>query len=959
MSTSFRFFKALAFLFMFCAAVSASPRERLLMDFGWNFAFGHPFDKSKDFNTGTSYFSYMAKAGYGDGAAAKDFDDRTWRTLDLPHDWAAEAPFSGSASHSHGYKAVGPGFPESSVGWYRKTFSIPQTDKGKRICIQLDGVSRDAKVWVNGFYCGNEPSGYSSFSLDVSEYLNYGGDNVIAVRADVTTEEGWYYEGAGIYRHVWLTKTAPLHVPQYGTFVSATINGNNADVTVRVSVINKALDQAGFAITNQVLDASGQLIAENSQSDLSLASYRKGEYVSKLPISNAHLWSIDDPYLHKMVTTIKQNGQLIDQYETVFGIRTIHFDANKGFFLNGKHVKLKGTNNHQDHAGVGVALPDGLQDFRIRQLKAMGSNAYRCSHNPPTPELLDACDRLGMLVIDENRLMGTTDHDLKQCERLIVRDRNHPSIIAWSVGNEEWNIETYPRGADIVRVMQAFVKTIDSTRYVNAAVSGAWESGIGTAIDVMGFNYLRHGNTDVHHANYPWQPSMGTEEGSTNTTRGIYFDDPQKQYLSAYDRSTNGFVSIQQGWKHYADRDYLAGMFIWTGFDYRGESTPYSFPSVGSYFGMLDQCGFPKDNVSYLRSWWGSEPVLHILPHWNWPGREGQEIDVWVYSNMDEVELIVNKKSHGKQIMPRNGHLSWKVKYAPGTVEAIGYKNGKRAMNQVVATTGSPSSVGLVAEKTEIRANREDIVVVKVQLNDAKGMAVPDANIDIAFELEGPGRILGVGNGDPTSHEADRFVETIHVLETSRWKQKLADEVKVDDVVQSQYETTNWVDAFPGGGLNPGSVSLKTIYRGELSVDEADLKGTLTWMFRSIGTHQQVYINDKLIADKLPDDVKRHQFSLGADVLKPGVNVVTIVANPFVKAHVWDNVNTHPGAIQVAFAAEQWKRKTFSGLAQVIVQSTGQSGDIVLKAKAMGLKDGRLVLKALPDSGRANVDLIH
>jgi beta-galactosidase len=958
MSTSFRFFKTLAFLFLFCAAVSASPRERLLMDFGWKFAFGHPFDKSKDFNTGTSYFSYMAKAGYGDGAAAKDFDDRTWRTLDLPHDWAAEAPFSGSASHSHGYKAVGPGFPDRSVGWYRKTFSIPQTDKGKRICIQLDGVSRDAKVWVNGFYCGNEPSGYSSFSFDVSEYLNYGGDNVIAVRADVTTEEGWYYEGAGIYRHVWLTKTAPLHVPQYGTFVSATINGTDADVTVRVSVMNKSLEQTGFTITNQVLDASGQLISENSQSDLSLASYRKGEYVSKLSVPNAHLWSIDDPYLHKLVTTIKQNGQLIDCYETVFGIRTILFDANKGFFLNGKHVKLKGTNNHQDHAGVGVALPDGLQDFRIRQLKAMGSNAYRCSHNPPTPELLEACDRLGMLVIDENRLMGTTDHDLKQCERLIVRDRNHPSIIAWSIGNEEWAIETSPRGADIVRVMQAFVKTIDSTRYVNAAVSGAWESGIGTAIDVMGFNYLRHGNTDVHHANYPWQPSMGTEEGSTNTTRGIYFDDPQKQYLAAYDRPTNGFVSIQQGWKHYAERDYLAGMFIWTGFDYRGESTPYSFPSVGSYFGMLDQCGFPKDNVFYLRSWWGSEPVLHILPHWNWPGREGQEIDVWVYSNMDEVELFVNKKSQGKQTMSRNGHLAWKVKYAPGTVEAIGYKKGKRTMNQLVTTTGTPSSVALVAEKNEIRANREDIVVVKVQLNDSKGIAVPDSNIDIAFELEGPGRIIGVGNGDPTSHEADRFVETIHVLETSRWKQKLADEVEMDEVVQSQYET-NWVDAFPGGGLNPGSVSLKTIYRGELIVDEADLKGTLTWMYRSIGTHQQVYINDKLIADNLPDDAKRHQFSLGADVLKPGVNVVTIVANPFVKAHVWDNVNTNPGAIQVVLATEQWKRKTFNGLAQVIVQSTGQSGDIVLKAKAMGLKDGRLVLKALPDPGRANVDSIH
>ncbi|MBN2744103.1 MAG: DUF4982 domain-containing protein [Marinilabiliaceae bacterium] len=944
-------------ILLFCIGMlmTASARERLLMDFGWKFAFGHPFDKSRDFNTGTSYFSYMAKAGYGDGAAAAGFDDRTWRSLDVPHDWAAEAPFEGRASHSHGYKAVGPGFPETSVGWYRKSFAMPAADKGKRIFLEFDGVSRDARVWVNGFYCGNEPSGYNSFSFDVSEYLNYGGSNVIAVRADVTTEEGWYYEGAGIYRHVWLTKTDPLHVPQYGTFVTSQVDGNNAKVTARVKVMNKHLSAVSFDVHHRVVDALGATVAEVLERGKSLKSFGKDEFVTEFAVPNARLWSLNDPHLYQLHTTLTRDGKVVDEYHTNFGIRTIRFDANKGFFLNGEHVKLKGTNNHQDHAGVGVAMPDGLQEYRIRQLKAMGSNAYRCSHNPPTPELLDVCDRLGMLVIDENRLMGITDHDLHQCERLILRDRNHPSIIAWSIGNEEWAIETYERGADIVRVMQAFVKTIDSTRYVNAAVSGAWETGIGTAIDVMGFNYLRHGNTDVHHANHPWQPSMGTEEGSTNTTRGIYFDDPEKQYLSAYDRPTNGFVSIQQGWKHYAERDYLAGMFIWTGFDYRGESTPYSFPSVGSYFGMLDQCGFPKDNVYYLRSWWGNEPVLHILPHWNWPGREGQEIDVWVYSNMDEVELIVNKKSLGRQSMQRNGHLSWKVPYAPGTVEAIGYKNGKRFMNKLVSTTGTPSAVALVPDRASVKADREDISVVTVQVVDKKGAVVPDANHEVMFEITGPGRIIGVGNGDPTSHEADRFVESVKVLSTFGWKEHAAQSLDVNAAVQPAFDDATWHDAFPGGGLAPGSVPQTTVYRGTIQVAETELKGQINWMFRSIGRHQKVYVNGRLLAEGLSDDVARHEFALSADWLKPGNNVVAIVAEPFVKKHAWDNVNVHPGDVQVVLPPAQWQRKTFNGLAQIIIQSTRQPGDIVLTATSKGLKSGSLVIKSLPAKVRPSL----
>ena len=354
--------------------------------------------------------------------------------------------------------------------------------------------------------------------------------------------------------------------------------------------------------------------------------------------------------LHTLVTTVRSNGAVVDRYETKFGIRTILFDADRGFFLNGKRVELKGTNNHQDHAGIGVALPDALQDFRIARLKEMGSNAYRCSHNPATPELLDACDRLGMLVIDENRLMGSSPEQLSQLEALIRRDRNHPSVILWSLGNEEWSIEGNIKGARIATTMQAFAQRLDPTRLNTVAISGGW-GGISTTIDVAGFNYIKQGNTDKQHAEFPHQPGVGTEETTTQGTRGIYFDDRANAHLSPQKDGSSG-GNAESGWKHYAARPYLAGIFFWTGFDYRGEATPFSWPAVGSQFGILDSCGFPKDGFYYLKSWWSDAPVLHIFPHWNWPGKEGQEITVTANSNYEAVELLLNGQSLGKRKCP-------------------------------------------------------------------------------------------------------------------------------------------------------------------------------------------------------------------------------------------------------------------------------------------------------------------
>ena len=387
-------------------------REHLLMDFGWRFAFGHPYDTKKDFENGTSYFSYISKAGYGDGAAAANFDDRAWRTLDLPHDWAVEQPFSDKASFSHGFKAIGRNFPDASVGWYRKTFSVPASDLGRRIHIAFDGVFRNSIVWVNGHYLGTEASGYSGFEYDITDYLNYGGENVVAVRVDATMEEGWFYEGAGIYRHVWLNKTNPIHIPANGTFVTTQLNNNIAEITENVSVKNDNKVSKIVDINQTILDADGKVLASDSLQQITLQPLEVKEFSTISKLQNPTLWDIKNPYLHHLITILKEGDTILDSYTTTFGIRTIKFDANQGFFLNGKHVKIKGTNNHQDHAGVGSAMPDALQDYRIAALKAMGNNAYRCSHNPPTPELLDACDRLGMLVIDENRLMGITDYHL-------------------------------------------------------------------------------------------------------------------------------------------------------------------------------------------------------------------------------------------------------------------------------------------------------------------------------------------------------------------------------------------------------------------------------------------------------------------------------------------------------------------------------------------------------------------
>jgi beta-galactosidase len=946
---------SLLLLTTFFVFAQQTNREKLLMDFGWRFAFGHPSDSRKDFNYGTAYFSYLAKAGNGDGAAAVNFDDRAWRKLNLPHDWAVEQPFSANASFSHGFKAIGKNFPEASVGWYRKNFFIPQSDTGRKISVAFDGVFRNSIVWVNGHYLGTEESGYNSFQYDITDVLNYGGDNVIAVRVDATMEEGWFYEGAGIYRHVWLTKTNTVHVAGNGSFITSELKGNNATVTAKTEIINESAEVKNVDLLQNIVDVSGKAVATNRLSNIQLNPFETKELTASLNVDNPNLWDTESPYLYRIITTIVNKGNELDKYETTFGIRTIRFDAKEGFFLNGRQVKLKGTNNHQDHAGVGAAMPDELIYWRIKTLRDMGSNAYRCSHNPPTPELLDACDRLGMLVLDENRLMRTTEDGLNEMKRMIIRDRNHPCIIAWSVGNEEWTIENNITGERIATTLQNFAKSLDPTRPTTAGISGGFKSGISDVLEVMGYNYLGNGDIDAHYKRFPNQPGMGTEEGSTFATRGIYVTDDAKHYRAAYDQKPRPtFYSIEEGWKFYAARPYLAGIFIWTGFDYRGEPTPYGWPSVTSYFGMMDLCGFPKDNVYYLRSWWTNKPTIHILPHWNWKGQEGKPIDVWVYSNCDEVELFLNKKSLGKKKMEQHGHLEWKVNYTPGSLEAVGYKNGKKPLTEVVKTTGEPASIQLNTPETSLAADGEDIAIITVKALDKNKIAVPVADNEITFSVQGPAKIIGIGNGDPASLENEKFLETIQTVIIENLKEKEVSGMDATTELAADINDVSWKEAFKNRDYK--NLAKAYVYRGNFTLPENYPGSTITLFYKNIGIEQTIYVNGKAIASNLKQNETSNGFVLDKSILKPGKNLIAILATPIPKKFDWENVNTDPGLIQIVTVAQPWKRKLFNGLAQVIVQATKEAGEIIVTATSPGLQLTTIKLQSNKVAHRPSVD---
>ena len=732
-----------------------SPRERLLLDFDWRFFPGHACDPLRDLGFGASQGDF-AKTGAFEFATSK-FDDSSWRPLNLPHDWAVELPFvRDEALQSHGYKPLGRAYPETSVGWYRRGFDIPAADSGRRIVLEFDGVIRTALVFVNGAFIGRHDDGYTPFRFDISDFVHYGARNILTVRVDASYGDGWFYEGAGIYRHVWLTKTAPLHLAPWESYVRVDVTPDAATLSLTTLLENEDTTAAHPTVHWRILDAQGQTVATAQTDPQQVAPGGKVTFTATATLSSPALWSPETPYLYSAMVTVEASGKTHDVEQFNFGVRTVTFDPDKGLLLNGQPVKIKGTCNHQDHAGVGVALPDGLQEYRLSVLREMGSNAVRTSHNMPTPEWVAACEKKGMMMMCETRLMSSSPEGLTQLETLIKRYRNSPAVILWSMGNEEWQLQGSPEGERIVASMIRRAHELDPTRLCTAAVNGSYRSGVSRSLEVEGFNYNLSA-IESYHRNHPQQPLVGSETASTLSTRGVYATDTIRNWVSAYDVNHTTWSELaEEWWKFYASRPYLPGGFAWTGFDYRGEPTPYGWPSISSQFGIVDLCGFPKDNFFYYKAWWGSQPVLHLFPHWNWEQRLGEPVSVWVHSNLDEVELFLNGRSQGKQKVQPLTHLEWQVRYEPGVIEAHGMKEGRVVLTSRRETTGAPTTIRLSANRTEIAADGADIALVRVEILDSTGRPVPTANNLLKFRVSGAGTLLGVGNGDPNCQESDK-----------------------------------------------------------------------------------------------------------------------------------------------------------------------------------------------------------
>jgi beta-galactosidase len=710
-----------------------------------------------------------------------DYNDHDWRRVDVPHDYVVEGVFEpnaqlGAKVSVEWYKLHG--FLRVQPAWYRKAVSIPAAAKGRRLWVEFDGVFSNSRYWLNGREIGSQYSGYSSSRFDITDVANYGGENILTVRVD-PRYDGWWYEGGGIYRHVRLVMLAPVHIAPYGVFAAPTVadpcDGIKADAIVAVTtdVNNESSAAVTATVLSEILNAGGKVVI-SEQTVQSISAGAKANVAQRLTLTKASLWSLENPYLYQLRSTINVSGKTVDQVTTAFGVRHIRFDADRGFFLNGKHVKIKGVNCHQDHAGVGVAMPDRLVEWRLERLKEVGCNAFRLSHNPVAPVTLDLCDRMGILVIAENRHLGDTYVDQtpkntpavehRDLTTLVLRDRNHPCIILWSLCNEQ-QIQGSPEGAAMARAMKQRVNELDPTRLVTAAMNGGFadQNGFVSVLDVVGINYNPWAYKSFH-SQFPTKPIVASEIASEIGTRGFYemnhwenyWGDKNRGYVAAYSINAGpGGQTVENAWPPIAMNDFMAGGFVWSGFDYKGEPRPFAWPVINCHYGFMDICGFPKDSYYYYQSWWTDKPVLHLFPHWNWPGREGQEIPVWVHSNCQEVELFLNGVSQGKQTVKPYHHLEWKVKYAPGKLVARGVRNGK-LIETAVETTGAPAAIRLTADRSSLTANNADLAVVNVAIIDAQGRVVPVADNKLAFTLTGPAKLIGVGNGDPSSHEPDK-----------------------------------------------------------------------------------------------------------------------------------------------------------------------------------------------------------
>jgi beta-galactosidase len=807
-----------------CAEVRAKDpvRERLSFNADWRFAKDDPADAAgqlsyaniKDWvtQTGQAFLKEPKTATKPEGEPGADvaytkadFDDSAWRKLNLPHDWGIEGPFKQEYPGDTGK------LPWWGVGWYRKHFTAPAEDQGRRLFLEIDGAMAYATVWLNGHFVGGWPYGYSSFQLELTPHVKFGGENVLAIRLDNPPRSSRWYPGGGIYRNVWLTKTGPVHVGQWGTYITTPeVSKDSATVDVKVTIENQSDQDAVVDVVSRITDSilSSAVLGESNQKGVAIPARGSKTVGSQIRVKNPMLWDLKNPKTYLAATIIEQNGKLLDFYDTTFGIRTIKFDADKGFLLNGEHVRLNGVCNHHDLGALGTAINTRALERQIEILKEMGCNAIRTSHNPPAPELLALCDRMGMVVMDEafdtwSRTKNPNDYGKlyadwheKDLRALVRRDRNHPCVILWSTGNEIGEQDLRRNGAEISEHLRSIVHEEDPTRPVTANCNNAQAgfNGFQKTLDVMGFSYKPQLYARFHETS-PTIPQVGSETASCISSRGEYFFPVSNNknngkadfQMSSYDLYAPPWATTPDTeFKGQDQNPWNAGEFVWTGFDYLGEPTPYNrdatnllnftdpeekaklakeleeigkikVPSRSSYFGIIDLAGFKKDRFYIYQARWRPElPMVHILPHWNWPGRVGEVTPVHVYTSGDEVELFLNGISLGKKKKGQYEYrLRWDdVKYEPGQLKAIAYKDGKPWAEALTKTTGPAAKLTMQPDRSELRADGADLSFITVAVADKEGLTVPRSKNRIKFEIEGPADIVAVDNGDATCLES-------------------------------------------------------------------------------------------------------------------------------------------------------------------------------------------------------------
>lgn len=717
------------------------------------------------------------------------FADADWRALNLPHDWSIEGNFDEKNPSGTGGGAL-PG----GIGWYRKSFITPESYTDKKVFVEFDGVYRNSDVWINGTHLGYRPNGYISFRYELTPYLkNDGTTNVLVVKADNSKQpNSRWYSGSGIYRHVRLVAVNPVHIDQWGTYVTTpVVTAESATVQLETDIRNTSNQSIHVVVKTTIVDLSGKKIAESKAELQEIGANNSGKTNQNFSIASPLLWSVDSPNLYKSITQLIVNNEVVDEYETIFGIRFLDFDASTGFSLNGKPLKILGVCLHHDLGALGTAVNTRAIERQLAIMQGMGVNAIRTSHNPPTPELLDLCDQMGFLVMDEMFDMwklkkSEFDYSLdwdgwhkKDLQDFILRDRNHPSVIVWSIGNEiiEQYNATDSSGSVIARELKSLVHELDSTRPVTAANNHPYASNPlirSEALDLIGYNY-HHEMYEKFPTDFPGKKFIATETTSALATRGHYdmpsdsirrwpiaWDKPfvegnPDNTVSAYDNVSAPWGSThEETWRVVKKHPHISGMFIWTGFDYLGEPTPYGWPSRSSYFGVVDLAGFPKDAYYMYQSEWTNTPVLHVFPHWNW--NPGQVIDVWAhYNQADEVELFLNGKSLGtKKKLNDDFHVQWRVPFEAGTIKAVSRKAGKEVLVKEVKTAGKPANIILEADRSTITADGNDLSFITIKITDDAGNLVPNADNLVTFDVKGEGFIAAVDNGNPVSHESFR-----------------------------------------------------------------------------------------------------------------------------------------------------------------------------------------------------------